>query len=68
MFALAEHAFTLCLLQEMLLHMFALAKHNGTQLTFQRTLKFPLQVWLVMGSPGKVIFGVACFVWIFGTG
>ena len=36
-----KHLFTLCLLQEMFLHVFAPAKHH--QLTFQRTLRFPLQ-------------------------
>ena len=33
----------LCPLQKTLLYVFAPTKHHPTQLTFQRTLKFPLQ-------------------------
>ena len=40
MLALAKHPFT-CVYFRKTLHMFAPAKHHLTQLTFQRTLKFP---------------------------
>jgi hypothetical protein len=43
MFALAEHPFICVCFSETFLCVFTLAKHHPTQLTFQRTLKFPLQ-------------------------
>ena len=46
--------------------MFAPAKHHSTQLTFQRTLKFPLH--FIVGSliidfspPGKQVYAVPSF-------
>ena len=42
----AKHPFTCVHLGKTLLHMFAPAKHHPTQLTFQRTPKFPLQIYL----------------------
>jgi hypothetical protein len=41
--ALAEYPFSHVCFRKTLLHVFALAKHHPTQLTFQRNLKFPLQ-------------------------
>jgi hypothetical protein len=41
---LAEHSFSHVCFSETFLHMFAPAKHHPTQLAFQRTLKFPLQM------------------------
>jgi hypothetical protein len=44
--ALAKHPFACVHFRKTLLHVFAPAKHDPTQLTFQRTLKFLLQVQL----------------------
>jgi hypothetical protein len=55
--------FHLCPLQEntwkTLLHMFALAKHHPTQLTLQRTLKFPLHRTDSSSFPPAVILCIA---------
>jgi hypothetical protein len=44
MLVLAEHPSSCVCFMETFLYMFALAKSHPTQLTFQRTLKFPLHM------------------------
>jgi hypothetical protein len=60
---LEEHPFTCVHFRKTLLHVFVLAKHHPTQLTFQRTLKFPIQRVVCYSSNFSVtiaLVGVSC--------